>query len=596
MAQLTGEPLNLQRANTEIIIDHGVPMAQMQQTPFASFAAAIDPASTYEKAVWQLTSILFDDQDSVAHGVPASQAAAYDYRIRKDRLIDFWSQLCAPAAIQAAKEAKSREERAIQHLSAYQIVDACETLVEGKDYHLATLVSQIGDGDKVIRDDMTSQIDTWRELNSLPEMTEPIRALYALTAGQTSKVEGRKGPAEDRATTFAMSTRFSLDWKRAFGLRLYYAVLATDPIEVAIKSFTEDLQSSEEPAKTSRMIADDDGTMRQEEGQDLLWGLLQLYAASKDWLPLPTLAHVLTRRWTSSNDRVNTRLSFQLYHALVHRFPNALDDFVADSLAVDFAQQLECAGEWMWSLFATLHITGGPQRRHAVQALLALHVDEFGGDDEDERFRALVKDCKIPKTWIWQAKALAARTVSQDHVEEAMYLIKADDLEEAHEVLRRVVGPHCVVAEEWVVLSNLLAGFQEGKENISGWGLGGQVYEDYLSLIQNRTSGNEKVAVLGRLMETLPNLAKNNSSGEEAKGTRSEDTRLKREDFEEMVALREISATVAKEVMTMEGGPWNKEVEMQRARVLHLPLAKEQYVKGTMELAERYYRGILAGS
>ena len=546
--------------------------------------------------LWRLASILFDDQDSLAHGVPASQAAAYDYRIRKDRLVELWSQLCSPSAIQAANEAKSQEERALHFLSAYQGVDACEALIEGKDYHLATLVAQIGDGDRIIRDDMKSQISTWRELNSLSEMTEPIRALYALTAGETSTAEGKKGPPEDRAATFALSTRFSLDWKRAFGLRLYYALLATEPVEVAIKSFAEDFKSGVEPAKPRRVTASLHGTSKEAEGEDLLWGLLQLYAASKDWLPFPSLAHMLTRQWTSEKDSVDTLLSFQLYHALVLRFPNVADNFVADALAIDFAQQLECAGEWMWSLFATLHITNASQRQRAVQALLSFHVDEFEADREDQCFRTLVEDCKIPEAWIWRAKALAARTLTQNHVQETRYLIKAGDLEEAHQVLRRTVGPHCVVGEEWVILSDLLVGFKEGKENINEWGLGGQVYEDYLTLIQNRVGGDAKLAVLGRLMEALPNLAKLGINSNQGKGTRSEDSGLEREGFEEMVALREIGATVAKEVMTMDEGPSKKEVDMQRARILQLPLAREQYLRGTMELAERYYRGVLAGS
>ena len=49
--QLTRESLHLQRANTKIAIASGVPMARTAQTPFANFAAAIDPASAYERAV-----------------------------------------------------------------------------------------------------------------------------------------------------------------------------------------------------------------------------------------------------------------------------------------------------------------------------------------------------------------------------------------------------------------------------------------------------------------------------------------------------------------------------------------------------------------
>ncbi len=567
---------------------------QTLKTPFADFAAAYGPVYAYEDTVWTLASILFDDQDSVLYGVPASQAAVYDYRIRKDRLIAFWSRLCFPAATECVHTAKSHEERAFQHLSVNQVVEACDALVQGKDYHLATLISQIGDGDQAVRDDMEAQINTWRDLNSLSEMTEPIRALYALTAGKTCKAEGKRGAAEDRATTFAISTRFSLDWKRAFGLRLYYAVLATEPLEVAVKAFAEDLQSEAEPAKPIRTTVSSDGTTQEAEGEDLLWGLLQLYAASKDWLHFPSLGNMLARQSMSSHDNFNTLLSFQLYHALTLRFPNTADTFAADSLAIDFAQQLECAGEWMWSLFATLHVTDAGQRQRAIQDLLSFHIEEIEADEDSPGFRSLVEECKIPKAWIWRAKAQAARAISQNHIEEAKCLIKADDLKEAHEVLRRIVGPRCVIAEEWTILSNLLAGFGDGKENIVDWELGGQLYKDYLALIQNRISGNAKVAVLGRLSDTLPNLTK--KERRQGNDARSQDISLDNERFEEMVAMREISEEVAKQVMAMDDGPWRKRVEAQRTKVLRLPIAKDQHFKGTMELAERYFRGVMGGN
>ena len=97
-------------------------------------------------------------------------------------------------------------------------------------------------------------------------------------------------------------------------------------------------------------------------------------------------------------------------------------------------------------------------------------------------------------------------------------------------------------------------------------------------------------------MDNLPDLGKRNTTGRSSTGPRSQDNSLNNEGFEEMVALREISAKVAKEVMATDDGPWRKQAEMQRARVLHLPLAKEQCMKGTVELAERYYRGVLGGS
>ena len=512
-------------------------MAKLQQTPFKDMASEVQPDTEYEKSVWELASILFDDQDPEAYGIPAVQRATYDHRIRKDRLITFWEQLCDRPARQAASAATNAEERAIAHLSAHKVVEACDALIQGRDFRLATMVAQIG-GDEIMREDMATQIDEWRNLNVLSEMTEPIRTLYSLLAGNTCVCEGKKGPLEDRAKTFIISELFDLDWKRAFGLRLYYAILAEEPIEAAVVKFFNDLQS-DEPKKPIPWFLEsgtrtpwDDGKPSQRE--DILWGLLKLYSATKSVIPTPSIAETFAPHNTTGNP-LDTRLSFQLYHALTLRFPAVPDSapFQADALAWTFATQLDAAGEWLWALYALLHLHSPEQRHKAIQSHLAHHVADIRTEPDD--FSTLLEEFKIPAAWIWDAKALYARNVLRDPVSEVSYLIKAGDWEEAHEVLKKEVGPMAVIEEDWDMLRGVLDAFKPGKEEIREWGLGGQVYDDYLTLLFKKMEGKKKQECLERLVGALPMMAKGGEDG-----------------FRELVAVQEISGVVGKEILAMK--------------------------------------------
>ena len=514
-------------------------MVEIQQTPFKDFATLVQPGSAYEKTVWELASILFDDQDPESYGIAAAEKATYDSRIRKDRLVLFWERLCQDAAKQAIDQATTAEERAIAHLSAHQLVEACDALVKGKDFRLAILVAQLGP-DETMRTDMDSQIGAWRDLNVLSEMTEPIRAIYSLLAGNTCVCEGRKGPPEDRARTFVISERFNLDWKRAFGLRLFYAILAEEPLEAAVVKFADDLQADEGKKPTPWFIEEGSSDLpwqdpNPSQREDILWGLLKVYAASKSALPVPSIAETFAPQNATGNP-LDTRLSFQLYHALTCRFPSAPASapFQADVLAWSFATQLDSAGEWRWAMFALLHLSSAPQRHMAVQSLLGHHAADIETDPPNEAFQALTEELKIPANWIYEAKALHARTVERDHVKEVRYLLKARDWEEAHEVLRKEVGPTAVIEENWDVLQQVLAAFEPGKDSIQEWGLGGQVYTDYLSLITADLNAPEKRELLARLLGALPTMVQGGKI-----------------EFREKVAVQEISGVVGKEVLAM---------------------------------------------
>ena len=514
----------------------GVPFAETIELPFDMDYPNIAFAHRHEKLIWQLSHILLNDfDDEISEGIPDIDRARYEDRIRKDRLSFFWANMCRDEARDLVKASRTTEERAIAYLSMNAVTEACIELADSKNFRLATLVAQIG-GDTISRRDLRDQIDEWGRLNILSEMTDPVRALYELVAGNTCLCEGRKGPTEDQAKQFVISERFRLDWKMAFGLKLWYGTLKDEPLEVAIEKFAADLDDKRETAKPLPWFLNDasvklpwedkDGDSR----TDVLWGILKLYAEGPDTVPSKTLAEVVMPENVTGNP-LSQRLPFELYHTLAPYFPRHLAPATADQLALGFAAELESAGEWQWGLVALLRLSDPTQRQQAIQAHVAQHAADIDEEDGD-LLQTLFYDFQLPEAWVWEAKALHARAVLQDHVAEVNYLLKAHSWNEAHRVLCDTVAPQCIIGRDHDGLRRLLGGFSyESKP--TDWRTGGEVYVDYLHLLKMEDAGERK-KLLSRLMRGLSDMA----SSRKGKGG-----------FLQGVAVQEMSAVVGEKVL-----------------------------------------------
>lgn len=571
------------------MIDHGIPYATARTLPFST-AALVDSSSKHEQLVWELASILFDDDESdIGSDIPGPLLSKYKDRIRKDRLSVFWSQICRDKALTAVSAAPTAEERAVAYLTTNDIAKACDALVEGKDFRLATLVAQIG-GDIVMHEGMAVQIDAWRALKNLSEMTDPIRALYELLAGNTCVCQGNKGPMEDQAKTFVITEKFKLDWKRSFGLRLWYAIREEEPLEIAVKKYAADLETKETqtpiPWFAEERISLPWSDKHSEDREDVLWGMLKLYADMKAGTSTTRLTDVVMPQNATGNP-VDARFSFEIYHALSTRLPKQVDLHRADQLAWDFATQLESAGEWHWAIFALLHLSDAPQRRKALQTVLAHHAVDIDESD-NQHLKLLTESFKIPEAWIWTAKALYARSVQRDHVKEVDYLLRAKSWSEAHKTLCRIVAPQAIIEQDHATLLQLLDNFA-AKDKVSDWYLGGQVYEDYAHLMRG-PSGREKTVVLKRLLSALPALVHD---------------RPGKLGFAEMVAVQEMSrmvgfAVLADDEKVSRGKESLKTLSLiilqtfDSSRVLQLPVAGDTHLKQTVDLSLTYYKALMA--
>lgn len=533
--QAAADALKNHKAITIINDSGNVPFATLPgKFSFSDFfddRSIKNPAVAHEKLVWELASILFDNiiVPDELRGIPNIMD-----RLRKDRLSGFWEKLVDHDSSQQVAIVKSNEEKAIASLSGHRISDACGHLLNGKDFHLATLVAQIGCKES-IRKDIREQLSEWQKSKILSEFSPAIRTLYEILAGNVCVCDGSKGgPVEDRIESFVISKRFGLNWRQAFGLRLWYGTLAGENIESAVEDFNEDLNQDLETSHPQTWYVEQKvptlwEDKEVEHREDLLWGLLRLYT-----FPGADLEATI-RPENSQLSPLDTRLSWQLSRALtscgkvIYSDDRNDAEDKADQATLAFASQLTSEGSWLDAVFVLLHISSVDARAKSIQDHLAHHAGRIGSKDS-QNFVTLTQSFKIPETWIWEAKALYMRSVKKDPQGEVDCLLKAGAFEEAHRTFTKDVAPKTIVEQDYNTLRTLLEGFRGKEDSILEWHLGGEIYNDFLNLLDRQKTGKAlEYAVVDRLLAALPAVV--------------EDTR--HPNFMETVAIETISGIVA---------------------------------------------------
>lgn len=532
-----------------------------------------DNVPKYEKLVWQLASILWDPID-----VPKElcEMPHIESRIRKSNLSKFWEKIVDDASSRQVALARSCEEKAIACLSGHKIDDACSNLVTAGNMRLSTLIALIGSKDS-IKSDMQAQLDAWRKSQMLSEMTQSIRALYELMAGNVCVCDEVKGPPEDRVESFSISKRFGLNWRQAFGLRLWYAIAVDEPIETAVECFANDLSTSKEESWPSPWYIEQKAPELWQdpyanERQDLLWGILKLSTFEDS-----DLEDVL-RPENSQLSPMDIRLSWQLSQAILSlgsiKFTSD-DDIKSDQTTLSFASQLINEDNWLDATFVLLHLSSPIARLMAIKDNLGRNAGHIGTVD-CTNFKTLTQGFKIPAAWIWEAKALYKRSVEKDPRGEVECLIRAGSFNEAHQTFSRMVAPKAIVELDYKSISILLKDF-EGKDKIIGdWPYGGGLYTDFLTLVESQEMSTypEDDLVLERLLCGLPCLAEES----------------RHPNFIESVAVKSMSDVVAKTVLSMA----KNGMKTALAKILNLPLTEDKYLKYSMELSSVYFRDTMA--
>lgn len=491
---------------------------------FSSFASTTNVDSNdglHEQQVWELASILFDEVEDLPQGLSPEAADAYRSRTRKDLLSSFWAKLVRPAVDSVAEKAGSPEEKAVIYLSGGNITEACSALLAGANFHLAQLVAQ-GRGDNTFHETMAQQLRDWDAIEVGSEMSDSVRTIYHLLAGETAGCSGSsQGGLENRKASFGFSSRFNLGWKRAFGLRLWYGILEEEDIASAVAAFAQDLDRGVETARPIPWFVESGEDMgwndpSPETREDPLWGLLKLYSitpASED-----SVRSLFEPESLSGNPR-DARLGFQLINLLqsvgvLASGSDASDgslSAVSDALAVAYATALS---SWIptdpevlvTACWALTHVIDGAAQTSNTRGLLDRFGDVLSTNQNicDVLASQSESGLRIPVDWICSSKALYARTVMHDPVAEVRCLIEGNELSRAHDVIAQTVGPTAIIEDDYNPLHEIIAlvTVTEMKKRVD-WDKGAGLYFDYAHLIHSEKRGAESVAGAKKLVRKL---------------------------------------------------------------------------------------------
>ncbi|KAM5346496.1 hypothetical protein ACJ41O_009501 [Fusarium nematophilum] len=527
-----------------------------------------DPASIQEKYVWDLASILFD---SVDHN-----STQTEHLVRRTRLSHFWTELVDQASSTTIGLAGSSEEKAVACLAGHRITEACKHLIDGKNFRLATLVPLIGTSDEA-KKDMREQLKAWHDSKMLSEFSEAIRTIYELLSGNACVCEGMKGvPLEDRLDSFVISKKFGLDWKQSFGLRLWYATAQDDDLAAAVWGFKDDIDQEKEylplPWYIDQGIKPLWDDVDSDRRQDLLWGLLQLYANGTSDL------EAILRPENSQLSPLDMRLTWQLGLALLSTGKVSFgqhENEKADAATIAYASQLTSAGEWLEAVFVLLHLTNTVARKKAIQEHLGRHAG-LVGDDTSPTFGILTDKFRIPSSWIWEALALYMRSVKKDAYAEVQCLLRAGSFVEAHRVLVKEVAPLAIVERDYTNLSALISQFEGRHGVISDWSLGGEIYGFFLTLVTHRAKGEAApLAILERLLAGLHAMDEGAADSEVLR----------------YAAVSDMADETAKEILRAT----KKKQDMElRSRILNLPLTQDRLLAYSVDLGMDRYREVMS--
>jgi nuclear pore complex protein Nup98-Nup96 len=481
--------LELQKQHTELLqrddeqaeVPQAITPAELHFATLARVETGASSLNQQEKAIWELSSILFDPLDVAAgellDGMSDEQVEEFEPRLRLERLQIFWSDFIATAVDSRIKSTRSVEEKALLLLTKNDVVAACQLLMDAGDIKLATLVAQLP-GSETTREVMKQQVQMWQERKDWSEFSDAHKALYSILTGETCTVSGLNGASEDRTQEFCLSERFGLDWRQSLSLCLHFG--GHESIVHAVSSYVATLREGSEAVKPLPY-----GEAR--EGENTLLGLLRLYALRE------AQVECLFDSATVSGSALNSRLAWQLATMLEAKDLCEFPEEKMDALTLDFASQLESTAVWTKAAWALLHLSETESRAIAIRGLLERSAAQLPSPDLDQD-NTLMEDesgwsfssMQIPSSFIWEAKAVYAHAVLHEPALQAQWLLYTGTDEahaEAHDVLCNTVGPRAVIEKDYTDLRELLACFDKyGAQELAGWKHGGKVYADFLRL------------------------------------------------------------------------------------------------------------------
>ncbi|KAG5716102.1 Nuclear pore complex protein Nup98-Nup96 [Termitomyces sp. T112] len=512
-ATLCGKLLQHHLTHSPIIPDDDdVPFADPDPEflNFSSFVALFPAADrSYEASLFRLGQALFDDIDLRLGASVTIDIRSRISAVRRKAALSAWLEGAVSPTVEAELRANASADtptNVFTLLTGHQIEKAVNAAIDGEFWRLATLISQAG-GDFEFQQDLKHQIEIWHGERIDVHIDENVRRVYALLAGWVNKVVvGSRGGGLEKCSD--VDVLKGLDWKRAFGLHLWYSEPVNASIAQVYQTFNQlvtENQIPRPPPFYSEMKTPLTTSLWNLSSipptTDGLFSLIRLHAE-----PACSLSQILTPL-SFGTSPVDYSISWHLYIILsrcmrVRDFADRgdpvgrtrrMDDEIsnsddddgikqeghspsADLLTSSYASQLENQGLIQEALFVLLHIEGSIGRKKAIKDLLA----RSAGRLDEWMSRGIEGSLKIPRTWITEAKANYALD-NGDIFDAYELFLQAELYDTAHDLAIVELAPDAILRQDFELLKNLFTIFVN--HPVIGWHVRGKIFLDYVKIM-----------------------------------------------------------------------------------------------------------------
>ena len=444
--------------------------------------------------------------------------------------------------------AASSLDSAFAYLSGGQISRAAVVAAGSKNLHLATLISLLGTDDLTIRRSAQAQLNDWSNSGSLQFIPTTVRKVYELLAGNTTISRTGSPPV------YLYDT---LSWQQSFGLRLWYSSTINEDISIAVKKYEESFrqQNSRVPSPFTQ----------NSKHADVEFELLKLFGSIN---PQPENA------LNASPYLLDSWIPWVLHSVLFRSLKCFKDEkgIFGDQLSLNFALQLESDGYVTESAFVLAHLENDDLAKRCIQNLLGRQVEKLSSTVVQQLLHI-----GIEKSIVFESIALQRRYNGQS-LDECISLIDAKQWDEAHLVLIKSVAPKAVVSNDISELFNVLMKFPD-PSIIADWKKGGQVYLDYVRLVEKLSPSQAAFNDYG-----LPDLSAKSLSANLIKG------------LAEISVGSNFSVQVATTLMSSFVGKHLKSLGLSSlsSNLLHMQMDSNEFLQQTLQISVSYFENQVA--
>lgn len=380
----------------------------------------------HEASIWKLCSSLWDELDinvTELCDLTQEQVEIIDEALRKQKVSDWLKNAVQDDVLKSLAHEESDISRILLNLTGNRLAEALKLALKSKSFRLATVLSQLacpvavktptgilspngfpgrGGLSPQVAADLISQVDEWKG----SDMDEKYLAVWSLISGGIH-----------HWTEAVLSPLF--DWKRTFGLFLWYSQGGRISLQEAAEQYSanlEDIVKPTSPYSTSFY--------------DLEYHIIQLMVDSK--AKLEDALNPLTHTKNQLDYRVSWLIGMCLSKIkTVQQFQDVVfyeiedDDckideseplvfgfsYTQETLLIHFISQLETIGLWKWAIFASTFLSSHNQREGMIRRILtrSYPYEEASGsfiysDSPSEDYVFLTEKLKVPPVWIHEAR------------------------------------------------------------------------------------------------------------------------------------------------------------------------------------------------